>query len=360
MQAFSRWQRMHPLAMLFLGASIGSACWLAAGATPAWAQGSESSTTSIRILKGAGPVEYTLFPTGIQLRILKGVECTDYVLRPRIAVPTPRPAPSIFRTSGSLPSGDIAAINRFRPESVLLPPIQDTHKAPPRVAVRRHSTPPPAEQACENNKPNYTPLLIPFPFPFPVYFPSTGKNDPRSDHPGVNRPEASASTNSLHSTQEMEKSGPSAPTLPAPSNAAPSNAAPPRATQESEGQDRPTGNALYDIAVLQAISTVSASLMVSLAIVVGVFVLRRRLRETLPALVRDNTPPLVQPELPPVPDFLAAEPAAQTFDLGLTYEEERRLQDEADRQQEQAVLQTIFEDNVRLRQQLIELEAAAT
>jgi hypothetical protein len=111
--------------------------------------------------------------------------------------------------------------------------------------------------------------------------------------------------------------------------------------------------------VLQAISTVSASLMVSLAIVVGVFVLRRRLRELLPALVRLNAPPLAQPELPPVPEFLAAEPAAQTFDLGLTYEEERRLQEEADRQHEQAVLQTIFEDNVRLRQQLIELEAAA-
>jgi hypothetical protein len=352
MQAFSRWQRMHPLAMLFLGASIGSACWLVAGATPAWAQGPESSTAPIQILKGAGPIESTPSSAGIQLRILKGVERTDYVLRPRIVIPTPRPARSILLRSGSLPSGEGAAINGFRSESILLPPIQETHKAPPRVAVRGHSTTSLAEQACENNKPNYTPFL--FPFPFPVFFPGTGKDDPRSDHPRANRPEMAPSTNSLRSTQEKEESGPSAPTLPAPPSAAT-----PRATQESGGQDRPAGNVLYDIAVLQAISTISASLMVSLAIVVSVFVLRRRLREPFPSFVQVNAPPLAQPEPPPAPEFRAEKPAEQTFDLGLTYEEERRLQEEADWQQEQAVLQTIFEDNVKLRQQLIELEAAA-
>jgi hypothetical protein len=143
----------------------------------------------------------------------------------------------------------------------------------------------------------------------------------------------------------------------------PSSAAPPHAAQGGEGQDWPDRKALYDIAVLQVIGTVSTSLMVCLATVVSVFVLLRRLREQLPALVRVEAPrpipPLVQPETPPAPEFFIEEMTAQPFDLGLTYEEESRLKDEAERQQEQAVLRTVLEDNLRLRQQLIELEAAA-
>lgn len=111
----------------------------------------------------------------------------------------------------------------------------------------------------------------------------------------------------------------------------------------------------------------SASLMVSLAIVVSVFVLRRRMREQLPALLRVDAPPtavpiaspLAPPEMSPNPETFAEESTAQPFDLGPSYQEERRLKEEAERQQEQAVLRTIFEDNLRLRQQLIELESAA-
>jgi hypothetical protein len=106
--------------------------------------------------------------------------------------------------------------------------------------------------------------------------------------------------------------------------------------------------------------------MVSLAIVVSVFVLLRRLREQLPALVERAAmvtavaqPPLVQAETPAVPDFFVEETTAQPFDLGPTYEEERLLKEEAERQQEQAVLRSVFEDNLKLRQQLIELETAA-
>jgi hypothetical protein len=114
--------------------------------------------------------------------------------------------------------------------------------------------------------------------------------------------------------------------------------------------------------VLQLIGTVSASLMVSLAIVISVLVLLRRLREQLPALVRvDAPPPMSQPVQsgpPAVPDFFVEETTAQPFDLGPTYEEERLLKEEAERQQEQAVLRSVFEDNLKLHQQLIELETA--
>jgi hypothetical protein len=160
------------------------------------------------------------------------------------------------------------------------------------------------------------------------------------------------STNSLRSTKEREAVGPAAPALPAPLSA----------TESREGLDWSARNALYDIAVLQVIATVSASLMVSLAIILSVFVLLRRLRAQLPAFVRVDAPlpaPPPQAEPPLAREAVADEPAAETFDLGLTYEEERRLKEEADRQHEQAVLRTIFEDNIRLRQQLMEVEMAA-
>jgi hypothetical protein len=53
----------------------------------------------------------------------------------------------------------------------------------------------------------------------------------------------------------------------------------------------------------------------------------------------------------------AAEPAgrettAQPFDPGPSYEEERRQSEEAERLRERAVLQHVYEDNVRLLAQL--------
>jgi hypothetical protein len=115
--------------------------------------------------------------------------------------------------------------------------------------------------------------------------------------------------------------------------------------------------------ILQVIGTVSASLFVSLAIVVSVFLLLRRLREQLPALVRVDAPPApplpVQPQTLTAPEVFVEETTAQPFDLGLTYEEERRLKEETVREREQAVLRSIFEANLTLRQQLVELKTAA-
>jgi hypothetical protein len=52
------------------------------------------------------------------------------------------------------------------------------------------------------------------------------------------------------------------------------------------------------------------------------------------------------------------ETTAQPFDLGPTYEEERLQREEAERLREKAVLQHVYEDNVRLREQLDQAEGA--
>jgi hypothetical protein len=46
------------------------------------------------------------------------------------------------------------------------------------------------------------------------------------------------------------------------------------------------------------------------------------------------------------------ETTGESFDLGPSYEEERRQKEEAVQQQEQAVLQQILEQNLRLREQI--------
>lgn len=364
MQALSRWRRIHPLAMLFLGAV--SACWLLRAAPPSWAQNAAVSTGTIRMLKGSGPIKYAPSSAGIHLRLLKGTQRADYVLRPRIArqnLTSPKlrhgrvsTAPAlracerrtVFRATSHLSSGRATANKGYPSGSVLLPPIQETHQAPTSPGRR------PKAGNTGKNKSSDSAFRIP-------HSASKTPSAPHCKPSGANRTEPAAAATSLHSTTETETaSSPAA-------HPAPPRAAPLPAPQRQRGQDWPDRKALYDIALLQVIGTMSASLMVSLAIVVSVFVLRRRMREQLPALLRVDAPPtavpiaspLAPPEMSPNPETFAEESTAQPFDLGPSYQEERRLKEEAERQQEQAVLRTIFEDNLRLRQQLIELESAA-
>jgi len=373
MQANSRRRRMHPLARLILGASIGSACCLVAGAAPAWAQNSDPGTACIQMLKGAGPVEYAPSSAGIQLRLFKGTERIDYVLRPRIAAPKPPPSP-ILRASARLPSESVGVKPPPRSESVALPPIQETYQAPSHapaplseVKESRFANVP-GERGCVSapREPSLGALTQPR---------SPGKSlgaltqprstagsaiTSRSDPSIAKRPEPIASAKSLRSSKEKEAVEAAASALPKAPSAAPQSAVP-----VSEGQDWPDRKALYNIVVLQVVGTISASLMVSLAIVISVFVLLRRLRDQLPILVERAATvtavaqtPLVQDETPAMPDFFVEETTAQPFDLGPTFEEERLLKEEAERQKEQAVLRSVFEDNLKLRQQLIEMETA--
>jgi hypothetical protein len=365
MQALSRRQQMHPLTMLFLGASIAFVCWLPLAAIPAWAQSTDASIASIRTLKGAGPIEYAPSTAGIQLRLLKGVQRTDYVLRPRLAAQnpaspkrprgevTPAPAPRtpeknlILRTNVNLPTGGTAANNTFPSRSVLLPPIQETHQA----------SPPPYRLANAEEKTGQ-----PW-FPNSVWEPSSRNSVSRGSSDagegGAKRSFADGVPKQSLGTRKE------APVANAPgSPPAPHSAASLPVPQRQDGQDWPDRKALYDIALLHVIGTVSAALLVSAAMVVSVVVLLRRLRGQMPAFVRVEAPSAApsspaQLEMPPAPVSFVEESTAEPFDLGPTCEEERLLKEAAQRQQEQAVLRTIFEDNLKLRQQLMELEAAA-
>jgi hypothetical protein len=55
---------------------------------------------------------------------------------------------------------------------------------------------------------------------------------------------------------------------------------------------------------------------------------------------------------------VAGEEACSNFELGLTYEEEQGLKQEAERQREEALLRDLYEQNVRLLEQIGELEGA--
>ena len=360
MQDLSRWRQMHSLAMLFIGVSFASACWLTAGATSACAQDADTSTGTIRILKGSNPIEYTAGSAGIRLRLVKGVQCIDYVLRRPLSGPNPAnptckrghitPAlplaacerSPLTHTSVPIPSGTTAANKGLPAGTRLLSPIPEIHDVSASQCRR------PEAEDQRNGKSCHS--------AFPIS-PSTSATASAScaNPPGNNRPGPAPSIASPRLTKEKEATSSHSTPL------ASHDATPLHAPQQQVGPDGPDWKALHDIVVLQVIGTVSASLLVSLAIVVSVFVLLRRSREQMPALVQVGAPPstpLAQSEMPPAPEFIAEEPTAQPFDLGRTFEEERRLKAEAEIQQERAVLRTIFENNLRLRQQLIEQEAA--
>jgi hypothetical protein len=63
------------------------------------------------------------------------------------------------------------------------------------------------------------------------------------------------------------------------------------------------------------------------------------------------------PAAPPVP-AAAPEPTGQPFELGPTFEEELRLQQDQAQQQEHAVLQHLFEENLKLQRDVREAETA--
>jgi hypothetical protein len=68
----------------------------------------------------------------------------------------------------------------------------------------------------------------------------------------------------------------------------------------------------------------------------------------LPGSVAAAAPPLANP-----PARREEEYTAQPFELGSTDEEEMRLKEHACHQQEEALLRRVFEENVRLREQLV-------
>jgi hypothetical protein len=137
-------------------------------------------------------------------------------------------------------------------------------------------------------------------------------------------------------------------------------------SRPSEGQVLLSGNFLYKIALVQLTSDL-AMLVVAVLVFAGAFLLiQRRFGMSLDALRRLQltgseaaAPAELQPRIDSANESLAGPASGEAFDLGPSYAEEMRLRDEARHQQEQAILRQIYEQNVKLREQIGALEPAA-
>lgn len=146
----------------------------------------------------------------------------------------------------------------------------------------------------------------------------------------------------------------------------------PRPTAEGQGEG--PSKFLVHVALVQVLSVLGSLVVGPLVLLVALLFVLRRFKGAGSLLrvevVNSGTPaptfvyggPAAWPapaaggdgaEAHP-PAEAPAEPdtTAQQFDLGPTYEEERLQREEAERLRERAVLQHVYEDNVRLREQL--------
>jgi hypothetical protein len=135
-----------------------------------------------------------------------------------------------------------------------------------------------------------------------------------------------------------------------------------RSADTPEPRNRPAADGgLYTVVLVHFVST-AAAVIVALAAFCGGLLLLRRLGVALPLGAWPTAPgesataaPI--PEL--TPEALTNFDLASNFDLGPTYAEEMRRREDEVRQREEAVLRHIFEQNLRLREQIDELEGPA-
>jgi hypothetical protein len=120
--------------------------------------------------------------------------------------------------------------------------------------------------------------------------------------------------------------------------------------------------ALYHIAGAQLICTLVAVIVVPFVVVLSVWVFLRRYSARHGPLFRIDfaNVPVAAPAAAPSRTQAAESPStAEAFDLGPTYEDELRMKEEALRQQEEAIVRHLVDQNVKLREQLGELHAAS-
>jgi hypothetical protein len=159
--------------------------------------------------------------------------------------------------------------------------------------------------------------------------------------------------------------------------------APAVAPPAAHAEEGPSRSFLYRIALVQVLSILGALVLGPLVLLAALCYVLRRYTSAPGALFRVEVvnslapgtamivpaPAAGQGGVPEVEAAAAlAEPAqeagapeastAEQFDLGPTYEEERLLQEAAARQAEEALLRHIYEENVRLREQIEDLEGA--
>jgi hypothetical protein len=131
-------------------------------------------------------------------------------------------------------------------------------------------------------------------------------------------------------------------------------------------QGESSGSFLYKIELVHMINNLAA-MSLGLILFAGLFFLLRRFGQQLETFSRLQ---FVNPRVSGEPDrWLHSTPerdthasadASSTFDLGPTYSEEMQLKDEAAREQEDAVLRQVFEQNLQLRAQIGALSTVNT
>jgi hypothetical protein len=135
--------------------------------------------------------------------------------------------------------------------------------------------------------------------------------------------------------------------------AQPQSAAPAR-QPEPRDQPAPPGPG-----VLAHFVSTTAAIVVALGLFCACLVVLRRLGVSLPIDLRTGPAvgsgfdaPVPMPHAEPVRDIVAEDVAAMPLDLGPTYAEEVAQREEAARENEKAMLRHIFDQNVRLREQI--------
>jgi hypothetical protein len=124
---------------------------------------------------------------------------------------------------------------------------------------------------------------------------------------------------------------------------------------ESRPQPAPKSSS-YSAGLVQFASTAAGVLVALLLFCAGLVALRRLGVSVQFGESSQSGQPAAPPGLQPAPEAVVWEDTASNFDLGPTYEEEMRQREAAALDQEQAVLRQLFEQNVRLREQIGELD----
>jgi len=162
-----------------------------------------------------------------------------------------------------------------------------------------------------------------------------------------------------------------------PNTSAQAGASPPRSggdkSASQPSQEQPRGNSFFDTGYGQLIGIVGAVFLgVLIHLIALVFIMRRygaHLAQVFRVeLVNPTAVGFVGQVSAAGVQTIAADPAiedvaqsstAETFDIGPTYAEEMQQKQEAQRQQEEAVLRHIFELNLQVREQLGRLSGGA-
>jgi hypothetical protein len=271
-----------------------------------------------------------------------------------------RPETTTLPVTAQQPTGPANKL----PAALVLPPLAEHLVPPPPLPARKWAPPPPLTQA----KPR--PALV-----VPV-----SSREPAPAPLGL-RPDAGRE---LTLPVEVKKSPAAAPKPPTPPVIAPE---PPKEVarvvvvtpgdhdRRGEGPDGAPAGSFYRLALVQAASILAGLVLGPLVVFAALVVVLRRYGIHSGSLFRvevvnasSGVPWAAAPSVPVGPPQAgralvpAAEgaagteqveaPAGEYFDLGPSYEEERLAKEETQRQQNEALLRMVFEDNLALREQL--------